>query len=82
MFCNLSCLQFVNLFILACTLQANSFKIWDSAAGSQIEEIVVRIFSHRLTLVAIVVHVETLATAVGFAPVLFKNLKKLIFRLI
>jgi hypothetical protein len=71
MFCNLSCLQFVYLFILACTLQANSFKIWDSAAGSQIEEIVVRIFSHRLTLIAIVVHVKTLATAVGFAPVLF-----------
>ena len=50
------------------TLQANGLKVGDSAAGPQVEEVVLRVLGDGLALVAVVVHVEALAPVVSFAP--------------
>ena len=50
------------------TLEANSFKIWDTTAASKIEQIIVRVFGDSLALIPVVVHVEALASGVSLAP--------------
>ena len=50
------------------TLQTNGFEVGDSAAGSQVEEVVVGVLRDGLTLVTVVVHVEALAACISLTP--------------
>ena len=51
------------------TLQTDGLKVGDSAAGPQVEVVVFGVLGDGLALVAIVVHVETLAAGVRLTPV-------------
>ncbi len=51
-----------------CTLQTDGFEVGDSAAGPQVKEVVVGVLRDGLTLVPVVVHVETLASRISLTP--------------
>jgi len=67
-------------------LQTDGFEVGDSAAGPQVEEVVVGVLRDGLTLVPVVVHVETLASRISLTPfmtfirIFIQILKKLLFQ--
>ncbi len=56
------------------TLQTDGLEVGDSAAGPQVEEVVVGVLRDGLTLVPVVVHVEAFAAGISLTPSKYSKL--------